>query len=168
MSELTGAVALAQFGKLDSLVARMKKNKKRIKDQLKGLKGLEFREVTDEEGDTAVCLIFFLPEAGQVEEFVKALHAEGLEAGGIYNKGVPDWHVYHHWKPLIEKMMPTAKGCPFNCPLCGPAPAYSEEDCPNTRDWLARSVHIDIPPQLTDRDCDQIAEGIRKVASVLL
>jgi 8-amino-3,8-dideoxy-alpha-D-manno-octulosonate transaminase len=168
MSELTGAVALAQFGKLDRLVARMKRNKKRIKDQLAGLKGLEFREATDEAGDTAICLILFLPRAEQVEEFVKALHSEGLEAGGIYNKGVPDWHVYHHWKMLMEKMMPTKKGCPFNCPLCGPAPEYRESDCPNTRGWLARSVHMDIPPQLTERDCDQIAEGIRKVASVLL
>jgi 8-amino-3,8-dideoxy-alpha-D-manno-octulosonate transaminase len=168
MSELTGAVALAQFGKLDRLVARMKRNKQRIKDQLAGLKGLEFREVTDEAGDTAVCLIFFLPAADRVGEFVEALAAEGLEAGGIYNKGVPDWHMYHHWKMLMEKMMPTKKGCPFNCPLCGPAPVYKESDCPNTREWLARSVHVDIPPQLADRDCDQIAEGIRKVASVLL
>jgi dTDP-4-amino-4,6-dideoxygalactose transaminase len=43
MSELTGAVALAQFGKLDGLVARMKRNKKRIKDRLAGLKGLSVR-----------------------------------------------------------------------------------------------------------------------------
>jgi 8-amino-3,8-dideoxy-alpha-D-manno-octulosonate transaminase len=168
MSELTGAVALAQFGKLDRLVARMKHNKSRIKERLQGLRGLEFREVTDEAGDTAICLIFFLPAPGQVEEFVKALQAEGLEAGGIYNKGVPDWHVYHHWKMLMEKMMPAKKGCPFNCPLCGPPPEYRDSDCPKTREWLARSVHMDIPPQLTDRDCDQIAEGIRKVASVLL
>jgi dTDP-4-amino-4,6-dideoxygalactose transaminase len=69
---------------------------------------------------------------------------------------------------LMEKMMPAKKGCPFNCPLCGPAPEYKESDCPKTREWLARSVHLDIPPQLTDRDCDQIAEGIHKVASVLL
>jgi dTDP-4-amino-4,6-dideoxygalactose transaminase len=168
MSELTGAVALAQFGKLDRLVERMKHNKKRIKDQLAGLKGLEFREASDEAGDTAICLILFLPQAEQVEGFVKALQAEGLEAGGIYNQGVPDWHMYHHWKMLMEKMMPAKKGCPFNCPLCGPVPDYKESDCPNTSRLLARSVHLDIPPQLTDRDCDQIAEGIRKVASVLL
>jgi 8-amino-3,8-dideoxy-alpha-D-manno-octulosonate transaminase len=168
MSELTGAVALAQFGKLDGLAARMKRNKRRIKDGVEGLRGLEFREVSDEEGDTAICLIFFLPQAERVEGFVKALTAEGIEAGGIYNQGVPDWHMYHHWKMLMEKMMPTKKGCPFNCPLCGPVPEYRESDCPKTRELLARSVHLDVPPQLTARDCDQIAEGIRKVASVLL
>jgi len=40
--------------------------------------------------------------------------------------------------------------------------------CPNTLDWLGRSVHLDIPPQLTAEDCDQIATAIEKVASVLL
>jgi 8-amino-3,8-dideoxy-alpha-D-manno-octulosonate transaminase len=168
MSELTGAVALAQFGKLDDIVGRMKRNKERIRSRLLDLRGIELREVTDAEGDTAVSLVFFLPQAGMVEQFVKALHAEGLEAGGIYNQGVPDWHMYHHWKMLHEKMMPSQKGCPFNCPLCAPAPEYKDSDCPNTRAWLGRSVHLDIPPRMGDRECDQISEGIRKVASVLL
>ncbi len=168
MSELTGAVALAQFGKLDNIVARMRKNKKIILDGIKDLPQLDFREITDEQGDTAVCLVMFLPEVALVERFVEALNAEGVDAGGIYNKGVPDWHIYHHWKMLKEKMMSTEKGCPFNCPLSEPTPEYSDNDCPQTKDWLSRSVHLDIPPQYTAEDCRQIAEGIRKVAGVLL
>lgn len=168
MSELTGAVALAQFRKLGSIVSRMQRNKKLIKDKLLGLKGLEFREVTDEAGDTATCLIFFLPKAEQVTAFTEALHAEGVEAGGIFNKGVPDWHMYPHWKMLIEKMMPTARGCPFNCAESGPVPDYDPDACPQTMGLLGRSVHLDIPPQMTEQDCLQIAEGIRKVAGVLL
>ncbi len=39
MSELTGAVALAQFGKMDTIVGRMKHNKQRIKSLLAGLRG---------------------------------------------------------------------------------------------------------------------------------
>jgi len=168
MSELTGAVALAQVRKLDAILSRMRRNKKLIKDALRGVRGLEMREVTDEQGDTAICLVFYLPQAAQVEPFVAALRAEGVEAGGIYNKGVPDWHMYPHWKMLIEKMMSTKKGCPFNCRECGPTPDYKVDDCPATMAWLGRSVHLDIPPQLSVKDCDEIAEGIRKVASVLL
>jgi 8-amino-3,8-dideoxy-alpha-D-manno-octulosonate transaminase len=168
MSELTGAVMLAQFKKLDGILARMRRNKKLIKDKLKDLKGLEFREVTDEAGDTAICIVFYLPKAEQVQEFTKALRAEGIEAGGIYDKGVPDWHIYQHWEMLIKKMMPTDQGCPFNCATSGSVPDYKPDDCPQTMAWLARSIHLDIPPQLTAEDCAQIAEGIRKVASVLL
>jgi 8-amino-3,8-dideoxy-alpha-D-manno-octulosonate transaminase len=168
MSELTGAVALAQFRKLDSILSRMRKNKKLIKDRLRGLPGITFRDVPDEQGDTAICLVFYISKAAQVEEFVKALRAEGVEAGGIYDKGVPDWHVYPHWKMLIDKMMSTKKGCPFNCSLSGPVPDYTPDDCPRTMELLGRSVHLDIPPQLSARDCAQTAEAIRKVASVLL
>jgi 8-amino-3,8-dideoxy-alpha-D-manno-octulosonate transaminase len=168
MGELAGAVALAQFRKLDGILARMRRNKKLIKDAIKDLSCLQMREVTDDAGDTAICLVFYLPHATAVEPFIKALQAEGVEAGGIYNKGVPDWHVYPHWRMLIEKMMPTKKGCPFNCSLSGPVPDYKSDDCPRTMDWLGRSVHLDIPPQMTVRDCSQVAEAIRKVASVLL
>lgn len=168
MSELTGAVALAQFRKLDGIVSRMRANKKLIKDRIRDLKGLEFREVTDEAGDTAICLVWYLPRASQVEEYVHALQAEGVEAGGIYNKGVPDWHMYPHWKMLIEKMMPTERGCPFNCPVSGPAPEYKPDACPQTMDILGRSVHLDIPPQLSREDCEQVAEAIRKVSTVLV
>jgi hypothetical protein len=37
---------------------------------------------------------------------------------------------------------------------------------PKTLEYLSRVVHIDIPPQMDDRDCDMIAEAINKVAAV--
>ena len=168
MSELHGAVALAQFRKLDSIVGRMRNNRARIQARMGQLKGVELREVTDEEGDTAVCLIFYLPEAGAVKPFVEALQAEGVEASGIFNKGIPDWHMYQHWTMLHGKMMHSKKGCPFNCPLSDRVPEYRPDACPQTGQWLGRSVHLDIPPQLSEEDCDEIGEAIRKVASVLL
>jgi 8-amino-3,8-dideoxy-alpha-D-manno-octulosonate transaminase len=99
---------------------------------------------------------------------VKALKAEGVEAGGIYDKGVPDWHIYPHWKMLIDKMMPTEKGCPFNCAQSGAVPDYKPDACPQTMELLGRSVHLDIPPQLSEKDCEQVAEAIRKVTGVLV
>ena len=169
MSELIGAVALAQLRKIDNIVFKMQKNKKIIRERIQNIPGLSFREITDEKGDVSVCLIFYLPEPSSVEEFVKALKAEGIEAGGIYNQGVPDWHIFAHWKILLDKLTPTEDGCPFNCPLYkGPVPEYTEDMCPKTIDLLSRSVHIDIPPQLTEEDCIQIANGIEKVASVFL
>jgi dTDP-4-amino-4,6-dideoxygalactose transaminase len=170
MSELTGAVALAQFRKLDTIVKRMQQNRSRIKEKVKGIPGLDFREVNDEGGDVAICLVLYLSDPESAREFGKALQAEGVEAGTIYDRSVPDWHIYAHWKMLMEKMMPSEKGCPFNCPMtpCGKEIKYTEDMCPNTLEWLSRTIHIDIPPQLTDEDCDQIAAAIEKVAAVLL
>ena len=170
MSELTGAVALAQFRKLDAIVQRMQQNRRRIKEKIGGLPGLDFREVNDGEGDVSICLVLYLPKPESAREFGEALHAEGVEAGTIYDRSVPDWHIYTHWKMLMEKMMPSEKGCPFNCPMTprGKEIEYTEDMCPNTLGWLSRTIHIDIPPQLTDEDCDQIAAATLKVASVLL
>jgi 8-amino-3,8-dideoxy-alpha-D-manno-octulosonate transaminase len=170
MSELTGAVALAQFRKMDDIVSRMQKHKQRIKERISGLNGIDFREVNDEKGDVAVCLVFYLPDPQSAKRFGEALKAEGVEAATIYDKSVPDWHIYAHWKMLMEKMMPSKKGCPFNCPLSpgGADIQYTEDMCPNTLSWLSKTIHIDIPPQMSEQECDEIATAIEKVAAVLL
>lgn len=170
MGELAGAVALAQFRKIKDIVARMQMNKKRIKDRIKDIKGLDFREVNDERGDVSVCLIMYLSDSETARVFGEALRAEGVEGGTIYDKSIPDWHIYAHWPILLGKMMPTKKGCPFNCPLTpnGMEIKYTEDMCPETLNWLSRAIHIDIPPQMPDKDCDQIATAIEKVASVML
>ena len=169
MSELAGAVALEQLKKLDPILSRMRFLKSRIKDQISGIPGIEFRRMNDAKGDTAICLIIFLPTPEKAGEFAKALHAEGVEAGAIYNAGVPDWHIYAHWKMIIDKVTATPEGCPYTCPYYkGPEPQYSPDMCPNTLGYLNRSVHLDIPPQMTDEDADLIVTAIKKVAKALL
>lgn len=168
MSELTGAVMLAQLDKLDGLLARMRRNKKQIKEQIKDLAGIKFRRIVDEEGDTAICLIFLLHDKAKVEPFAKALQAEGVSAAGVFDKGIPDWHVYHHWKHLMAKATPTPEGCPWSCGYYKGKVEYHPDMCPNTMELLSRSIHLDIPAQLTEQDCDMIALGIRKVATALL
>jgi dTDP-4-amino-4,6-dideoxygalactose transaminase len=164
MSELAGAVALAQVRKLDGLIAGMRRNKKRIKDQIADLPGITFRRLNDPDGDTAIALIFFLPDREITARFAQALQAEGVGAACIYDKGIPDWHIYAHWKHIIEKVTATPEGCPYTCPYYGKTVEYSADMCPNTLDYLSRSIHIDIPPQMTAEDCDMVAKGIRKVA----
>ncbi|MHB0913030.1 MAG: DegT/DnrJ/EryC1/StrS family aminotransferase [Armatimonadota bacterium] len=170
MSELTGAVMLAQLGKLDRLVDEMRENKRRIKDQIKGLHGITFRRLNDEEGEVAICLMFMLDDKEKVGDFVDALRAEGVDAAGVFNKGIPDWHIYSHWTHVLDQSTPTPEGCPYKCPhYKGDAPErYSAEMCPNTTEILSRTIHMDIPSQLTAEDCDMIAKGIRKVALALL
>jgi 8-amino-3,8-dideoxy-alpha-D-manno-octulosonate transaminase len=169
MSELHGAVALAQLGKLDRLLGMMRANKARIKSQIAGIDGLEFREVNDEKGDTAICLVFFLPDEATTRKFAPALKAEGVDAGCIFDKGVPDWHVYAHWKMIMDKVTATPEGCPYTCSYYkGPTPNYSPDMNPNTLSILGKTIHIDIPAQMTEQDCDMIATAIQKVAKAYL
>ncbi len=169
MSELTGAVMRAQLKKLDKLLSLMRRNQKRIIGGIKDTKGIKIRPVNDPEGDTCICLMFYLDNGSKVQEFVEALRAEGIDANGVYNSGIPDWHIYPHWKHIIEKRTPTPEGCPWTCPYHkSPDVEYSANMNPNTIDYLSRVIHIDIPAQMTPQDCDMIAEGINKVADALL
>ncbi len=169
MPELIGAVARVQLKRLEGLIARMRRNKARIKDAIENIGALKFRKLNDSKGDTGIALIFFLPTIEVTKKFAKALKAEGIEASSIYNKGIPDWHIYAHWEFIINKETATPEGCPYTCPYYkGPEIKYSPDMCPNTLDWLGRSIHIDIPPQMKEEDCNMIAEGVHKVAEAYL
>ncbi len=168
MSELTGAVMLAQLGKLDALVGGMRRNQQRIIEQIQDIPGIRLRPLNDPDGDVGVCLMFYLDDAQMVQPFAEALQAEGVPAAGVFNSGIPDWHIYAHWKHVIEKKTPTPEGCPWSCPYHQGEPVeYSVDMNPKTLDTLSRVIHLDIPPQMSLEDCDMIAHGIRKVAAVL-
>ncbi|NLZ56491.1 MAG: DegT/DnrJ/EryC1/StrS family aminotransferase [Clostridiaceae bacterium] len=169
MSELTGAVMLAQLQRLDGLNARMRDHQHRIIEQIKNTKGIKVRPCYDAEGDTGICLMFYLDSKDKVEPFVDALKAEGVNAAGVFNAGIPDWHIYAHWKHVIDKKTPTEVNCPYDCPYHTKAEPveYAPDMNPNTLEYLGRVVHLDIPPQMSDEDCDMIAKAINKVAAVL-
>jgi 8-amino-3,8-dideoxy-alpha-D-manno-octulosonate transaminase len=171
MSELTGAVLRAQLTRLDDLLLRMNFNKNRIKNAISGIKGIEFRRLNDASGDTGIVLIFYVPSPELAGKFAQALNAEGIGASSLHNKSVPDWHVYSHWDMILNKWTSTTDGCPYNCPHYiekGGKIEYSPEMNPKTLELLGRSIHIDIPPQLSVQDCDMIAEGIIKVSNAYL
>lgn len=170
MSELTGAVMLAQLGKLDRLNAAMRDHQKRIIAQIKDTKGIKVRPCNDPEGDTGICLMFYLDSSDKVAPFCEALNAEGVACAGVFNSGIPDWHIYAHWKHVLQRKTPSEACCPYECPFHEKKVdkvEYDENMNPNTLAYLGRIVHLDIPAQMTDEDCDMIAKAINKVAAVL-
>lgn len=168
MSELAGAVMLAQLDRLDGLNARMRSHQRRIIAGIENTKGIKVRPSYDADGDTGICLMFYLDAQEKVGPFLDALKAEGVNAAGIFNAGIPDWHIYAHWKHVIEEKAPTPVKCPWDCPYHDKAPTvkYDPSMNPNTLAYLGRVVHLDIPAQMTDEDCDMIVKAINKVAEV--
>jgi 8-amino-3,8-dideoxy-alpha-D-manno-octulosonate transaminase len=171
MNEIAGALALVQLGRLEWLLTTMRTRKARIKAAIEPTaltKGVRFRRLNDPDGEAAVALVMYMPTAEKAKEVARALNAENVGAGSMFDEGIPDWHVAFHWKHIIAKTMPTEIGCPFRCPLYDGDPKYSEDMAPRTLDLLGRSVHVNVSPLLSDADCDQIAEGIVKVLDALL
>src|SRR5947208_4591144 len=148
MSELAGAIGRAQIGKLDDILARQRRAKRRIVEQIRQLPGLQLQRVPDEEGDCGISLVFFLPDAEAAKRFAKALRAEGCGAGTIYDQHIPDRHIYSNWDHILAKKGVTPQGCPFNCPSFPCETEYSKEMCPQTLDLLGRAVALPIPDYL--------------------
>jgi len=137
MTEFQGAVLLAQLRKLDPMLAHLRANKRRFKEAIADLPGLEFREVIDPDGECATLLTVFLP----TEEIARRV-AKDLRSKVIADSG---WHVYSNMEHVLEKRTITAEGCPFTCAYYkGGEVKYWKGMLPQTDALLARALNISI------------------------
>jgi len=168
MSELEGAVALAQIRKADTMIAGYRRAKKLIKEAIEKFGGMSFRRLTDEAGDTGICLVMFLPDADTTRRALQAMQAEGVPAGGIYDSKVRDWHVYYYWEHILGRKSVAPDRLPWSAVPEGELPKYSQDMCPRTLDLLSRAILVDINYNYSERDCAAIASGINKVLRAML
>lgn len=166
MSELQGAVALAQIRKTDTMLAGYRHAFQRIKQSIERVPGLSFRRAADESGDTSICLIMFLKDAETTKKAMHAMQAEGVPAGGIYDKKVRDWHICTYWDHIQERKCVAGDGLPWSAVPTDELPHYSKDMCPRTLELLSRAIMIDINWHYSDEDCDKIALGINRALSV--
>lgn len=137
MNEVTGALALEQLKKIDKINGFMHKIKYSIKDQLKGIDGISFRRINDEEGDTGNGLMFILPDKDKAAEFRKALNAENINTSFLYN-GEPIYLV----PKLFHQKTVDRNGFPFN--QFDEKLVYTRDMCPIALDLMSRSALISI------------------------
>lgn len=168
MSELEGAVALAQIRKADRMIAGYRRAKKLIKEAIEKFNGMSLRRLTDEAGDTGICLVMFLPDADTTRRALEAMQAEGVPAGGIYDSKVRDWHVYYYWEHILDKKSVAPDKLPWSAVPESELPKYSQDMCPRTLDFLSRAILVDIDYNYSDKDCAVIANGINKVLRAML
>jgi 8-amino-3,8-dideoxy-alpha-D-manno-octulosonate transaminase len=145
MTEIAGAIAEVQVRKLPALL------------------GLQWRRLPDPAGDGGSSVNFFVPDAEAARQFVKAMRAERLPAGQLYN-GKPVYLT----PSIVAKRTVSGKGGPWNCAEHPTDVEYGPGLCPRTEDLVARSVIVPIGAAYSKADCDDVAQGIAKVASTLL
>ena len=169
MSELQGAVMLAQLDRLDGLLRDMRHNKAMLKGAVEDIarrKGVAFRALHDPDGDTAISLIFFAPTAGRAGAVAEALTAEGAPASVLYQPERVDYHIYTHWAPLVNRRSWSGAGHPWR--WHDGKVSYGPEACPRSLDLLSRAVHLDISPDLSGENIEELAEAVNKVFGALL
>ncbi|MDH3330351.1 MAG: DegT/DnrJ/EryC1/StrS family aminotransferase, partial [Desulfobulbaceae bacterium] len=80
MMELQGAIGLAQLAKLDDMIIAQKKNKALLKEAAAAIPGVTFREVLDEQGDSATFLAFMLTDREHAARINQVLRDNGAGA----------------------------------------------------------------------------------------
>lgn len=172
VNEVSGAVALAQVRKLPLILSTLRAKKKRLKDQLLDIPGLEFRKLNDE-GECGTILTLRFPSKEKAAAF-----AEKTNSKVVYDSG---WHVYSHMEQILNQCTATDFKCPYTCPVYGETPKYDAHMLPQTDDILMRCVNISIGVvdgalgagygvniDSTDADIDAIAAEIRAAATEVL
>jgi len=161
MSEITGAVALEQIRKLPEMLRRMRTTKAMLKEGLNDVKGFSFRRINDAQGDAGNALILLLDDASRVADFLRAVQAEGIPFGRLYN-GEP---VFMQPQLLYQRSA-DAGGFPFNTVV--PPVHYSVDMCPRSTEILHRNAELMIGTTWTEKDADDVIRAVKKVAAAIL
>ncbi|NPE27396.1 DegT/DnrJ/EryC1/StrS family aminotransferase [Methanococcoides sp. SA1] len=148
VTELQGAIGLAQLEKLDYVIETQKKNKNYLKKSLQDIEIIEFREIPDSDGDASDTLIFYLPDRETAH-----LVASELSKIGIGTKNLPDaidWHFAGTWKHIF-----------------GNYPEYKDKKLesvwPFSTKQLRRAVALPIMIGTTEDELHGIAEKVQAV-----
>jgi dTDP-4-amino-4,6-dideoxygalactose transaminase len=173
MTELQGAVLLAQTRKLDRIRQHLRANRDCVRSIIGDLPGVEFRDLPDPDGDLATHLVVIFPDAAVASAVTAELGSITLATSG--------WHVYTHMEHVLSGRTITGRGCPFDCSCTADEPrTYRAGMLPATDRLLERSMSFSIGVQdpnlapfgLRMRDGQDVAriqaEHFHSVASRLL
>ena len=150
MSELTGAVGLAQLSRIDYALNIMKKNKHRIKESISDIPDLNFRKFADEEGSLGDTLIFSLPDNEAALNMAKLLAEKGFNS-----KILPEafeWHFAGSWNHIFENIS-----------------GYDKQSLsaywPKTYELLSKSIALPIFINMPENLIHQLVDAIEQSAN---
>ena len=165
MTELQGAVARAQLGKLDRILAHMRASHARLERRVADL-GLLPRPRADaaHPGDTGYYCLYRLPP-GPVAEDAKIARgrrlAAALEAWRLHPWFLHDFevHVYYNVEALVERL-PLNNGGPWDG---APPRRYARGALPRLDEQLITTLGINVPSRLTTEQEAHVAEVLAYV-----
>lgn len=162
MMELQGAIGLAQLAKLDSMIASQRKNKAILKEAASGIAGVSFRDILDEQGDSATFFAFMLPDKEQAAKVNQVLRDN--QAGAI-NFGENTWHFYPSWEHLLGGKTLAKNGWPFDT-HCKRRVIYDPETLPASSELMSRTLVYQVPVNLSDTRRETMLAALAKAAAL--
>ncbi|WP_309252395.1 DegT/DnrJ/EryC1/StrS family aminotransferase [Paenibacillus spongiae] len=159
MTELQGAVGIAQLSKLPGICSSRSHHGQRLTWAIAGLNGITAPQVNAGNESTYWFYMLRVDEGvlgASREEFSEALAQEGIPNVPGY---IPE---VVYMQPLFQKREAYA-GSHFPFDLTGIT--YERGICPTAEGILRTAVRLSISEFYTDQDIDEMGAGIRKVAN---
>ena len=153
MTELQGAIGLAQLKKLDFILQKQRENKYCIKNAIKDIPGIEFRRIPNPEGDAGDTLIFFVESRETASKFVNFLSKAGLGTKNLPD--AVDWHFTGTWEHIF-----------YNYPEYGGK--NLEKIWSQSTNYVRRAISIPIMVYMTDEKIDYLIQSIKDIAKKVL
>ncbi|NLW50825.1 MAG: DegT/DnrJ/EryC1/StrS family aminotransferase [Candidatus Brocadiaceae bacterium] len=123
MNELTGAMALAQYRKVDRILSTLRSQKARLREAIGEVPGMHYRTVYDPDGECGTLLVAVFDSAERAADVAAKIGSKTVNGSG--------WHVYYNMEHvmhyLAERGRPHGRG------------AY-----PRTDDILSRSLALSV------------------------
>ncbi|HMJ63280.1 MAG TPA: DegT/DnrJ/EryC1/StrS family aminotransferase [Bryobacteraceae bacterium] len=157
MNEMTGAVMRGQLRKIETILARHRRNASYVRAGLQELRGFKMRRSNDLEGETGWTVDAMLPDKQKRDRFVKVMNAENVAMAP------PSAATPLPPMPYIEnKMAPHPAWPSFNSPR-GKEIRYGAQCCPRTLEIYDRAATVTIGPKYTEKDLKDIVAAVTKV-----
>jgi len=157
ISELHSAVGLAQLRRLDDILFRQRTAKGILKDGLKDLARVSFRDLPDPEGDSATFLSFFLPTEDEARTATKALAAAGVD--GCFYWYDNNWHYHRQWEHLKTLTAPAE----LAVKRAGGLKPMQGIEVPQSDAVMSRTICMLIKLGWSDKDVNTRLEKMRSV-----
>jgi dTDP-4-amino-4,6-dideoxygalactose transaminase len=135
VSELTGAVLLAQLSRLDPLLRRLRSHREIMVNRLSGGKAMKISPHHDPENAVGLTVIF--ERVQDAQQFARRRGVERLIETGR--------HVYTNWEPFFAQRSFNPRMDPYK--WAHREFTYSAEMCSRTLDILERTCHISLGAQ---------------------
>lgn len=162
MTELQGAVGLAQAGKLAEIVARRRQTAGLLAGLIAGIPGLIPPHILPG-ADHAWWMFPFTIDSARLgvspQAFGQAIRAEGLPFGVGY---IPN--PVFEYDVIRERQTFGASGIPWTLPQARPGVVYDRRDYPGTLRFLDEIFVMSWNEGLTEADVHDIAGALAKVA----
>lgn len=162
MTELQGAVALAQLDKLEQICSKRNEYGDKITEGIKDLPGIYPPEVI-EGGKSSYWFYMFRINEKEVkvsrDEFSRALAAEGIPNLQGY---IPA--CVYEYDLLVNKNVFSGSDLPFSINHSSDEVKYYKGMCPVAEEILNTAIRININEFFTPKDIDDIIKAIKKVS----